>query len=71
VNTLTKTTEIAMGRVSSSDTRTSRGATPATTADGRIAIAMIASGPMYPPMTNAPIDATVAATAFVSGLRRW
>jgi hypothetical protein len=31
---------------------------------------MIASGPMYPPMTKAPMDWTVAATALVSGLSR-
>jgi hypothetical protein len=31
---------------------------------------MIASGPTYPPTTNAPTDWTVAATALVSGLSR-
>ena len=46
-------------------------ATPATAAAGSIARKMIASGPMYPPRTNAPIDSTVAMTAFVSGFRRW
>jgi hypothetical protein len=45
VKTLTRTTEIAIGRVSSSEIRTRRRATPATTAPGRIARAMIASGP--------------------------
>ena len=42
-----------------------------TTAAGRIVRPMIASGPRYPPRTKAPSDWTVAATAFVSGLRRW
>jgi hypothetical protein len=31
---------------------------------------MIAIGPTYPPSTNAPIELTVAMTAFVSGLSR-
>jgi hypothetical protein len=70
VKTLTRITEIAIGSVSRSEIRTSRPATPATTAAGRIARPMIASGPRYPPMTKAPSDSTVAATAFVSGFRR-
>jgi hypothetical protein len=37
-------------------------------AAGRTARPMIANGPRYPPTTNAPIDSTVAMTAFVSGL---
>jgi hypothetical protein len=45
VKTLTRTTEIAIGSVSRSEIRTSRPATPATKAAGRIARAMIASGP--------------------------
>jgi hypothetical protein len=56
--------------VSSSEIRRSRPATPAMTAAGRTATPMIASGPRYPPTTNAPMDPTVAATAFVSGFRR-
>ncbi len=40
-------------------------------AAGRTATKMISSGPRYPPRTNAPIDSTVAMTAFVSGLSRW
>jgi hypothetical protein len=71
VKTLTRMTEIAIGRVRSSEIRTSRAATPAATAAGRIARAMIASGPRYPPMTNAPSDSTVARTALVSGFSRW
>jgi hypothetical protein len=71
VKTLTRTTEIAIGNVSRKEIRTSRPATPATTADGRIARPMIASGPRKPPSANAPSDSTVAATALVSGLRRW
>lgn len=71
VKTLTRTTEIAMGSVRRNEIRTRRPATPATTAAGRIVRPMIASGPRYPPRTNAPSDWTVAATAFVSGLRRW
>jgi hypothetical protein len=45
VKTLTRTTEIAIGSVSRSEIRTSRRATPATSAAGRIARTMIASGP--------------------------
>jgi hypothetical protein len=45
VNTETRTTDIAIGRVSRNEIRTSRPATPATTAAGRIVSAMIASGP--------------------------
>jgi hypothetical protein len=45
VNTLTRTTEIAIGSVSSSDTRSSRPRTPAIAAAGRIVRKMIASGP--------------------------
>jgi hypothetical protein len=71
VKTDTRTTEIAIGRVSRNEIRTSRPATPATTAAGRIVSRMIASGPAYPPMTNAPRVWAVAVTAFVSGLRRW
>ena len=70
VKTLTRTTEIAIGRVRSSEIRTSRPAIPAATAAGRTARAMIASGPRYPPMTKAPSDSTVARTAFVSGFSR-
>jgi hypothetical protein len=70
VNTLTRTTEIAIGSVRSSEIRNSRRATPAARADGMIASAMIASGPRYPPIRNAPSDSAVAATAFVSGFRR-
>jgi hypothetical protein len=45
VKTLTRTTEIAIGRVSSREIRTSRPATPARTAAGRVARPTIASGP--------------------------
>jgi len=45
VKTLTRTTEMAIGSVSSRETRTSRPATPATAAAGRMASAMMASGP--------------------------
>ena len=45
VKTLTSTTEIAIGSVSSTEIRTSRPATPASAAAGRTARAMIASGP--------------------------
>jgi hypothetical protein len=71
VKTETRTTEIAIGSVSRNEIRTRRPATPAATAAGRIVSRMIASGPMYPPTTNAPSDWAVAPTAFVSGLRRW
>jgi hypothetical protein len=71
VKTLTRTTEMAIGSVRRNEIRMSRPATPATAAVGRIARAMIASGPRKPPSANAPSDSTVAATAFVSGLRRW
>jgi hypothetical protein len=71
VKTLTRTTEIAIGSVSRKEILTSRPATPAIAAAGRIVRPMIASGPRYPPTTNAPSDWTVAATAFVSGFRRW
>jgi hypothetical protein len=33
-------------------------------------IATMTIGPMYPPRRNAPIEATVAMTAFVSGFSR-
>jgi len=33
-------------------------------------IATMTTGPKYPPRTNAPMEATVAMTAFVSGLSR-
>jgi hypothetical protein len=71
VKTLTRTTEIAIGSVSRSEIRTSRPARPASSAAGRMATPMMARGPRYPPMTNAPSDSTVARTALVSGLRRW
>ena len=45
VNTLTSTTEIAIGSVRSSETRIRRRATPASAAAGRIARTMIARGP--------------------------
>jgi hypothetical protein len=45
VKTLTRTTEIAIGRVSSRETRSSLPRTPASPAAGRIARKMIASGP--------------------------
>jgi hypothetical protein len=45
VNTLTRTTEIAIGRVRRSEILISRPATPASEADGRMARPMIASGP--------------------------
>jgi hypothetical protein len=45
VKTLTRMTEIAIGRVRRSEIRTSRRATPARAAAGRIASAMIAIGP--------------------------
>jgi hypothetical protein len=70
VNTLTSTTEIAIGSVRSSEILIRRPPTPAMNAAGRIARAMIAIGPRYPPMTKAPSDSTVAATAFVSGFSR-
>jgi hypothetical protein len=70
VKTETRTTEIAIGSVSRNEIRARRPATPATTAAGKTVSRMIASGPRYPPMMNAPIDWTVAATALVSGLRR-
>jgi hypothetical protein len=45
VKTLTRTIEIAIGRVSRSEIRARRPATPATIAAGRIVRPMIASGP--------------------------
>jgi hypothetical protein len=45
VKTETRTTEIAIGSVSRNEIRTSRPATPATTAAGRTVSRMIASGP--------------------------
>ena len=69
VNTLTRTTDTAIGSVRRSETRTSRRKTRATAAQART-MTMIAIGPAYPPRTNAPTDATVAMTAFVVGFSR-
>jgi hypothetical protein len=70
VNTLTRTAEIAIGSVTTSEIRASRPATPAADAVA-ITTARITSGPRYPPTSSAPSDPVVAATALVSGLRRW
>jgi hypothetical protein len=45
VKTLTRTTEIAIGRVSRNEIRTSRGRTPAIAAAGMTPRPMIRSGP--------------------------
>jgi hypothetical protein len=60
---------MAIGSVSSSETRASCATTPARHASASIS-AMIAIGPTYPPRTKAPIEPTVAMTAFVSGFSR-
>ena len=68
-NTLTRTTEIAIGRLKSRLARSNARATPAALAATSITTLM-AIGPTYPPSTNAAIDPTVATTALVSGLSR-